>query len=105
MKYFVLSNNTITAVISSDLNLGQGSSKFIPTTKQTLTTYNNWLASNPNKQPSLADIFASSTSNPSSKASVITGASTTIKAPAAKPAAKSNRAALTKQFQQFINKR
>jgi hypothetical protein len=100
MKYFVLSNNTITAVISSDLNLEQGSSKFIPTTKQTLTTYNNWLASNPSQQPTIADIF-SSTSNPSSKASVITGASNAIQT----PAAKSNRAALTKQFQQFINKR
>lgn len=100
MQYFVLNKDIITGVIHTDIEMHLKSARYIPTMKQTLATYQKWLASNPSQQPTIADIF-SSTSNPSTKASVITGASNAIQT----PAAKSNRAALTKQFQQFINKR
>lgn len=104
MQYFVLNKDVITGVIHTDMEMHLKSAKYLPTTKESLATYQKWLASKPNQQPTIADIF-SSTSNPSTKASVSTGASNTIKAPAAKPAAKSNRSALAKQFQQFINHR
>jgi len=96
MQFFVLNNDVITGVIHTNMEMHLKSARYIPTTKESLATYQKWLASNPSQQPTIADIF-SSTSNPSTKASV--------SKPLSKPAAKSNRAALTKQFQQFINKR
>lgn len=103
MQYFVLSKDVIAGVIHTDIEMQIKSPKYIPATKESLATYNNWLASTPDRQPTIADIF-SSTSKPSSKVSVNTATSNAIKAPAVKPASRSNRSALAKQFQQFINK-
>lgn len=99
MKYFVLSNNVITAVIASDLHLEQGSSKFIPTTKESLTTYNNWLATNPGKQPTLSDIYASKpAAKPAAKST--TNTATSVGKPLSEEEAKKK--AMIKQFRHFM---
>ncbi|WP_137010773.1 hypothetical protein [Ectopseudomonas oleovorans] len=99
MQFFVLNKDVITGVIHTDIEMHAKSSKYIPTTKESLATYNNWLASNPDRQPTLADIFASKA--PAAKPAIATGnTNTTVSKPLSKPAA--NKKALTKQFKQFI---
>lgn len=104
MKYFVLSKNVITAVISSDLNIEQGSAKFIPASKEALASYNAWMNKHPDKQPTVANIF---TSKPSPAKPAIAKGSTNATTNATKPLSKeeADKKALVKQFKQFINKR
>ncbi|MGP0171657.1 hypothetical protein ACSVIJ_07215 [Pseudomonas sp. NCHU5208] len=106
MKYFVLSNNTITAVISSDLNLEQGSARFIPASKETLASYNAWMNKHPDKQPTLTDIFSTSTSKPSpAKPAIAKGITNATTNTSSVSKEEADKKAVVKQFQQFINKR
>ncbi|VXB44328.1 hypothetical protein [Pseudomonas sp. 8O] len=97
MQFFVLNKNVITGVIHTHIEMHRKSSKYIPTTKESLAVYNNWLTTNPNKQPSLADIFAS---KPAPAKSITNATTTNVSKPLNKEEA--DKKAMVKQFKQFI---
>nr|WP_152029929.1 hypothetical protein [Pseudomonas sp. LPH1] len=110
MKFFVLDNDKITAVISSDMNLEQGSAKFIPVSKEALASYSAWMNSHPNQQPTLANIFATNKlTKPSTNTSKVSFSKpTATTAPITKPnvtISSNKKKAMTKQFQQHIKNR
>lgn len=107
MQYFVLNKDVITGVIHTDIEMHLKSAKYIPTTKESLTTYQKWIRANPNKQPKVANIFTSSTNKASAAAKSITNATTNTNS-VSKPLSKdqADKKAMVKQFRHFIiNKR
>ena len=105
MQFFVLNKDVITGVIHTNMEMHLKSARYIPTTKESLATYQKWLAGNPSQQPTIADIFSSTSinSNVSPVKAPAAKPNTRVSKPLSKPAA--DKKAVIKQFQQFIRNR
>ena len=57
MKFFVMSEEKITAVISANDDTHLKSAKFIPASSEAINTYREWLTKHPNQQPKLSTIL------------------------------------------------
>nr|WP_139183759.1 hypothetical protein [Pseudomonas sp. NFPP33] len=100
MKFFVLDKHVITGMISTDIDMHLKSSRFIPATREAVTTYNSWIAEHPGQRPTLQDVYERekiSVTPPSKQPKASTTSVSTSKP--------STRKALVNQFKQHIKNR